>query len=152
MPVASQCGRSSMVERELPKLYTRVRFPSPAPEFPLFFIKHRQKLVCMCLAINITRHKLFLNVLTLNNEPPTGIRLVLSKFRMKGKGWVSPAFGGHLTFLKMNKTKTRQIALPKNAMRKRLSIERVKSYVIASHIRASIVPVEGAPWYFMFKL
>lgn len=31
MPYASQSGRSSMVERELPKLYTRVRFPSPAP-------------------------------------------------------------------------------------------------------------------------
>ena len=28
---ASRSGRSSMVERELPKLYTRVRFPSPAP-------------------------------------------------------------------------------------------------------------------------
>ena len=25
------CGRSSMVERQLPKLHTRVRFPSPAP-------------------------------------------------------------------------------------------------------------------------
>ena len=25
------CGRSSMVERKLPKLHTRVRFPSPAP-------------------------------------------------------------------------------------------------------------------------
>jgi hypothetical protein len=24
-------GRSSMVERQLPKLHTRVRFPSPAP-------------------------------------------------------------------------------------------------------------------------
>ena len=27
------CGRSSMVERQLPKLHTRVRFPSPAPIF-----------------------------------------------------------------------------------------------------------------------
>jgi hypothetical protein len=26
-------GRSSMVERQLPKLHTRVRFPSPAPAF-----------------------------------------------------------------------------------------------------------------------
>src|ERR1700746_2202369 len=26
-----ECGRSSMVERQLPKLHTRVRFPSPAP-------------------------------------------------------------------------------------------------------------------------
>ena len=26
-----QCGCSSMVERQLPKLHTRVRFPSPAP-------------------------------------------------------------------------------------------------------------------------
>src|SRR5436305_13249389 len=25
------CGRSSMAERQLPKLHTRVRFPSPAP-------------------------------------------------------------------------------------------------------------------------
>ena len=25
------CGCSSMVERQLPKLHTRVRFPSPAP-------------------------------------------------------------------------------------------------------------------------
>ena len=32
MPVAHRCGCSSMVERELPKLYTRVRFPSPAPK------------------------------------------------------------------------------------------------------------------------
>ena len=29
-------GRSSMVERELPKLYTRVRFPSPAPISSIF--------------------------------------------------------------------------------------------------------------------
>src|SRR5256885_7774449 len=28
------CGRSSMVERQLPKLHTRVRFPSPAPALP----------------------------------------------------------------------------------------------------------------------
>ena len=28
------CGRSSMVERQLPKLHTRVRFPSPAPANP----------------------------------------------------------------------------------------------------------------------
>jgi hypothetical protein len=27
------CGRSSMAERQLPKLHTRVRFPSPAPAF-----------------------------------------------------------------------------------------------------------------------
>ena len=32
MLYAPQSGRSSMVERELPKLYTRVRFPSPAPD------------------------------------------------------------------------------------------------------------------------
>ena len=29
------CGRSSMVERQLPKLHTRVRFPSPAPALSL---------------------------------------------------------------------------------------------------------------------
>src|SRR5262245_24707702 len=29
--VSSLRGRSSMVERQLPKLHTRVRFPSPAP-------------------------------------------------------------------------------------------------------------------------
>ena len=29
-----ECGCSSMVERQLPKLHTRVRFPSPAPVFP----------------------------------------------------------------------------------------------------------------------
>ena len=28
---ATECGRSSMAERQLPKLHTRVRFPSPAP-------------------------------------------------------------------------------------------------------------------------
>ncbi len=28
---SAQCGCSSMVERQLPKLHTRVRFPSPAP-------------------------------------------------------------------------------------------------------------------------
>src|SRR5207248_2394060 len=27
-------GRSSMAERQLPKLHTRVRFPSPAPSIP----------------------------------------------------------------------------------------------------------------------
>ncbi len=32
MLLAPLRGRSSMVERELPKLYTRVRFPSPAPD------------------------------------------------------------------------------------------------------------------------
>lgn len=40
MLYASQSGRSSMVERELPKLYTRVRFPSPAPDkYLLVFTK-----------------------------------------------------------------------------------------------------------------
>jgi hypothetical protein len=38
-PVANQrdarCGCSSMAERQLPKLHTRVRFPSPAPHHPL---------------------------------------------------------------------------------------------------------------------
>ena len=29
--IQARCGCSSMVERELPKLQTRVRFPSPAP-------------------------------------------------------------------------------------------------------------------------
>ena len=32
-------GRSSMVERQLPKLHTRVRFPSPAPILPLPFLR-----------------------------------------------------------------------------------------------------------------
>ena len=32
----SDRGRSSMVERQLPKLHTRVRFPSPAPSLPLW--------------------------------------------------------------------------------------------------------------------
>ena len=34
------CGRSSMVEHQLPKLNTRVRFPSPAPRRgePLWFV------------------------------------------------------------------------------------------------------------------
>jgi hypothetical protein len=31
----SRCGCSSMVERQLPKLHTRVRFPSPAPILPV---------------------------------------------------------------------------------------------------------------------
>src|SRR5262245_58701940 len=31
LKAASLRGRSSMVERQLPKLHTRVRFPSPAP-------------------------------------------------------------------------------------------------------------------------
>ncbi len=30
--ISARCGCSSMVERQLPKLHTRVRFPSPAPE------------------------------------------------------------------------------------------------------------------------
>src|ERR1051325_9517610 len=29
--MVAACGRSAMVERQLPKLHTRVRFPSPAP-------------------------------------------------------------------------------------------------------------------------
>ena len=32
-------GRSSMVERQLPKLHTRVRFPSPAPTLSRFSVK-----------------------------------------------------------------------------------------------------------------
>ena len=32
------CGHSSMVERELPKLIMRVRFPLPAPLSPLWEI------------------------------------------------------------------------------------------------------------------
>src|SRR4051812_35698442 len=32
---SSHRGRSSMAERQLPKLHTRVRFPSPAPDFPM---------------------------------------------------------------------------------------------------------------------
>jgi hypothetical protein len=32
----SERGRSSMVERQLPKLHTRVRFPSPAPTLSQF--------------------------------------------------------------------------------------------------------------------
>jgi len=68
---------------------------------------------------------------------------LLPKIGGKGKGWWIPAFGCHLTFLKMSKTKTRQMALPKNALIKRLSTERDKSSMIASHKRASISPVEG---------
>ncbi len=116
MPVASQCGRSSMVERELPKLYTRVRFPSPAPEFSPLSYKTPTKVGLHVFSYQkFTKQKLFLIVLTLNNEPPTGIRLVLAKFRKKGKGWISPAFGGYLTFLKMSKISGTQIAKPKKA-------------------------------------
>src|SRR5437660_1422906 len=35
MPILRSCGCSSMAERQLPKLHTRVRFPSPAPGFAL---------------------------------------------------------------------------------------------------------------------
>jgi hypothetical protein len=34
-----ECGRSSMAERQLPKLHTRVRFPSPAPRCQQKFSK-----------------------------------------------------------------------------------------------------------------
>ncbi|WP_210436389.1 hypothetical protein, partial [Kluyvera ascorbata] len=59
------------------------------------------------------------------------------------EGWWVPAFGGHLTFLNMSKTKTRQMALPKNAVINRLSTERDKSSMIAPHKRASISPFRG---------
>jgi hypothetical protein len=64
--------------------------------------------------------------------------LLLPEIGEKGEGWISPAFGGHLTFLKISKAKTRQMALPTNAVIKRLSIDRDKSSMIASHKRASI--------------
>jgi hypothetical protein len=38
LAISIDCGRSSMVERQLPKLHTRVRFPSPAPIFASKFI------------------------------------------------------------------------------------------------------------------
>src|SRR6201995_1237479 len=42
-----RCGRSSMVERELPKLNTRVRFPSPALlNRPRYRSRARPRLPC----------------------------------------------------------------------------------------------------------
>src|SRR6185369_16560067 len=38
-----RCGCSSMVERQLPKLHTRVRFPSPAPVLPEARVSIRQE-------------------------------------------------------------------------------------------------------------
>ncbi|QFQ10599.1 hypothetical protein C1N69_18720 [Enterobacter sichuanensis] len=38
--------------------------------------------------------------------------LLLSKIREKGKGWISPAFGGHLTFLKISRIRGTQTAKP----------------------------------------
>jgi hypothetical protein len=38
---APACGRSSMAERQLPKLHTRVRFPSPAPTIGMFLRSSR---------------------------------------------------------------------------------------------------------------
>lgn len=40
------CGRDSMVEFQLPKLTTRVRFPSPAPELAGH---HRESMVPVLL-------------------------------------------------------------------------------------------------------
>jgi hypothetical protein len=40
------------------------------------------------------------------------MRLVLSKNREEGKGWISPAFDGHLTFLKMRRIRGTQTAKP----------------------------------------
>jgi len=39
----------------------------------------------------------------------------VSEIRQKWKGWISPAFGGHLTFLKMSRIRGTQIAKPKRA-------------------------------------
>ena len=43
-------GRSSMVERQLPKLHTRVRFPSPAP---VYFCKRIQPVTPFCRWIHV---------------------------------------------------------------------------------------------------
>lgn len=48
--------------------------------------------------------------------------LLLSKIREKGKGWISPAFGGHLTFLKISRMRGTQIAKPKRATVKTPSV------------------------------
>ena len=46
-PLSSQFrGRSSMVERQLPKLHTGVRFPSPAP---LFILRILKRLSVFCI-------------------------------------------------------------------------------------------------------
>ncbi|OKB56350.1 hypothetical protein A9F06_25770 [Klebsiella pneumoniae] len=37
---------------------------------------------------------------------------ILSKMREEGKGWISPAFDGHFTFLKMSRIKGTQTAKP----------------------------------------
>ena len=54
MPYAPQSGRSSMVERELPKLYTRVRFPSPAPESPQVEPFEKTPVLSACYAVVLT--------------------------------------------------------------------------------------------------
>lgn len=38
----SDCGRGIMVARQLPKLKTRVRFPSPAPHFAFVMLRVAQ--------------------------------------------------------------------------------------------------------------
>ncbi|EJK92676.1 hypothetical protein UUU_03390 [Klebsiella pneumoniae subsp. pneumoniae DSM 30104 = JCM 1662 = NBRC 14940] len=37
---------------------------------------------------------------------------ILSKMREEGKGWISPAFDSHFTFLKMSRIKGTQTAKP----------------------------------------
>lgn len=68
----------------------------------------------------------------------SGIRFVMPKIRENGARLERSSLGGHLTFLKISKAKTRQMALPTNAVIKRLSADRDKSSMIASHKRASI--------------
>src|ERR1700736_2330947 len=71
-------GRSSMVERQLPKLHTRVRFPSPAPSRPLLISR---RLVLQAVAGAATLVAMPSGARTQNyktaNYPTRPIRLVI---------------------------------------------------------------------------
>ena len=68
--------------------------------FPLRIYERTDKPRCK----DITSNDVALLRLMLYHQ--SGIRFVMPKIREKGQGWITPAFGGHLTFLKMSKINT----------------------------------------------
>ena len=82
------CGRSSMVERQLPKLHTRVRFPSPAPTpCTPSQSRHRRDVTC-ALPMMCGRFPCFLGA------KPCGRTLVLTTvIVMPGGGIAGPGDG-----------------------------------------------------------
>ena len=53
----------------------------------------------------------------------------VGEIRKKRKDWIPPAFGGHLTFLKMSRIRGTQIAKPKRATLKTPSVACIKESI-----------------------